>query len=74
MAESEQVFFNQPLLVLDDVPHSQNELRFHALGRTDSDRFLHFTFTLRRSGQRVRVTSARDMHKKEHVICEQTSS
>ncbi len=74
MAESEQVFFNQPLLVLDDVPHSQNELRFHALGRTDSDRLLHITFTLRRSGQRIRVISARDMHKKERVVYEQASS
>jgi len=37
-AEAEQVFFNEPLLVADDVMHSQSERRFHALGRTESGR------------------------------------
>ena len=35
MAEAEQVFFNAPLLVLDDAGHSNQEPRFHALGKTD---------------------------------------
>ncbi len=34
-AEAEQVFFNEPLLLLEDVKHSGGELRFHALGCTD---------------------------------------
>ena len=34
MAEAEQVFFNAPLLVVDDEKHSQHEARHHALGRT----------------------------------------
>jgi len=38
--ESEQVFFNEPLLVLEDVKHSQSEDRYHALGKTDEDRIL----------------------------------
>ena len=46
-AESEQVFFNQPLMVVEDVQHSQAELRFHAFGVTDSNRQLHITFTVR---------------------------
>ena len=29
MAETEQVFFNAPLLLLEDAVHSQQELRFH---------------------------------------------
>ena len=33
MAETEQVFFNAPLLVLEDIKHSRHELRFHALAR-----------------------------------------
>lgn len=70
-AEAEQVFFNSPLLLLDDVAHSQAEARFHALGRTDQGRLLHLTFTLRRSGQSIRVISARDMHKKERAVYEQ---
>ena len=71
MAEAEQVFFNAPLLVLDDVVHSQSEPRLHALGATDDGRTLHITFTLRQVGQFIRVISARDMHRKERAIYEQ---
>ncbi|MEY4584030.1 MAG: hypothetical protein RJB10_527, partial [Pseudomonadota bacterium] len=35
MAEAEQVFFNAPLLLLEDSAHSQQEPRLHALGKTD---------------------------------------
>jgi uncharacterized protein len=70
-AEAEQVFFNAPLLLLDDVAHSQSEARFHALGRTDDGRLLHITFMLRRSGELIRVISARDMHRKERSVYEQ---
>jgi len=71
MAEAEQVFFNTPLLLLEDSTHSQSELRMHALGRTDQGRALHITFTLRQSNQLIRVISARDMHKKERLRYEQ---
>ena len=71
MAEAEQVFFNAPLLLLDDVAHSQSEPRFHALGQTDDERLLHITFTLRRAGELIRVISARDMHKKERGVYDQ---
>jgi uncharacterized DUF497 family protein len=73
MAESEQVFFNEPLLLLADMKHSEVEHRFHALGKTDEGRTLHITFTLRNSGEKIRVISARDMHKKERTIYEQTT-
>ena len=73
MAEAEQVFFNAPLLVLDDAAHSQSESRFHALGHSDDGRQLHLTFILRRSGELIRVISARDMHRKERIIYEQAS-
>jgi uncharacterized DUF497 family protein len=72
-AESEQVFFNAPLLLLEDVKHSQMESRFHALGKTDDGRLLHITSTLRHYGKAIRVISARDMHKKERSIYEQTT-
>lgn len=71
MAEAEQVFFNAPLLLLEDVAHSQRELRVHALGKTDEGRTLHITFTLRNAGQSIRVISARDMHRKERAIYDQ---
>ncbi|MFP4561612.1 MAG: BrnT family toxin [Thiohalorhabdus sp.] len=71
-AEAEQVFFNAPLLTTPDTGHSKQEPRFHALGRTDEGRQLHLTFTLRAQGTLIRVISARDMHRKERAIYEQT--
>jgi uncharacterized DUF497 family protein len=71
MAEAEQVFFNAPLLLLEDATHSKDEQRFHALGITDEERGLHITFTLRQTGKLIRVISARDMHRKERAIYEQ---
>lgn len=72
-AEAEQIFFNDPLLLLTDVQHSQREPRFHALGKTDEGRLLHITFTLRHSGSLVRVISARSMHRKERTIYAQAN-
>jgi uncharacterized DUF497 family protein len=65
-AEAEQVFFNNPL-VLDDVRHSSEEPRFHALGISDDGRLLHITFTIRESGRMIRVISARPMNRKERA-------
>jgi len=70
-AEAEQVFFNAPLLLLEDAIHSQQEPRLHALGKTDAGRMLHITFTLRPAGLLIRVFSARDMHRKERSVYEQ---
>lgn len=72
-AESEQVFFNAPLLLLADAKHSDRESRFHALGKTDQGRMLHLAFTLREAEAKIRVISARDMHRKERVIYEQAA-
>ena len=69
--EAEQVFFNQPLLVLAAQKHSQNEGRYHALGKSNDARLLHITFTLRSTGTLISVISARDMHRKERNIYEQ---
>jgi uncharacterized DUF497 family protein len=71
-SEAEQIFFNQPLLVLEDEENSQRETRYHALGITNSTRLLHITFTLRATGSLVRVISARDMHRKERLVYEKT--
>lgn len=69
-AEAEQIFFNDPLLVVCDEQHSTHEIRFHGLGMTDTERYLHVTFTLRHDATMIRVISARDMHRKEHAIYE----
>jgi uncharacterized DUF497 family protein len=71
--EAEQIFFNDPLLIVEDVGHSVREMRLHALGRTDAGRLLHVTFTLRSEGRLIRVISARAMHRKERVRYEQES-
>src|SRR5471032_2249415 len=55
--ESEQVFFNKPLLMLPDVKHNNVEPRFHALGKTSAGRLLQITFTLRHAGLSIRVIS-----------------
>ena len=71
--EAEQVFFNDPLLIVQDVAHSVEEMRLHALGRTDAGRLLHITFTLRDAGRLICVISARTMNRKERIRYEQES-
>jgi uncharacterized DUF497 family protein len=70
-AQAEEIFFNQPLLMLDDLLHREQEARYHALGKTLDGRLLHVTFTLRGGGTLIRVISARDMHRKERSVYEQ---
>jgi uncharacterized protein len=62
-AECEQVFFNRPLVAVEDVLHSSDEDRFFALGQSDAGRLLFVVYTLR--GEKVRVISARDMTRRE---------
>ena len=64
-AEAESIFFNDPLIVAEDIKHSEREPRLNALGKTSQNRLLHITFTLRQNGTLIRVISARDMHRKE---------
>jgi uncharacterized protein len=70
-AEAEQVFADARLLIAEDVQHSQNEARYHALGQTSRGRLLHVTLTLRDAGKRIRVISARDTNRKERARYEQ---
>jgi len=70
-SEAEQVFFNLSLLAADDVRHSAAEARVHALGKTDAERRLHITFTLRVEGTKIRVISARDMSRRERLAYDQ---
>jgi uncharacterized DUF497 family protein len=66
-AEAEQIFFDEQLLLADDVKHSQDEPRCHALGQTIEGRLLHVTFTLRDNQTRIRVISARDANRRERA-------
>ena len=70
-SEAEQVFLNEPLLILQDIGHSEREVRLHALGRTDRGRSLHLTFTIRGGGTLIRIISARTMSRRERRRYEQ---
>jgi uncharacterized DUF497 family protein len=67
--ECEQVFFNQPVLILDDPGHSTLEKRWAVFGKTDSGRLLVIIFTKR--GNLLRVISARDMNRRERRYYEE---
>jgi len=64
--ESEQVFFNSPILIQEDKKHSIDEQRYFVLGKTDAGRELFIVFTIREN--RIRVVSSRDMSVKERRI------
>ena len=67
-SEGEQVFFNRPLVILDDPKHSVAEDRFAAFGQTDQGRKLVVVYT-QRAGL-LRVISARDMNRRERAFYE----
>jgi hypothetical protein len=71
-SECEEVFFNLPLLLQADTPHSLKEPRYYVLGHTNLGRRLFIAFTVRED--KIRVISARDMSKKERSIYEQINS
>lgn len=67
--ECEELFFNRPIVVRKDEPHSSTEKRFFVLGKTDMERLLFIVFTMR--GNKIRIISARDMNRKEKKVYEQ---
>jgi uncharacterized protein len=66
--EAEEVFTREPLVVSEDVKHSQVEERFQALGKTAKGRMLFLSFTIRKD--KIRIISVRDANRKEEVIYE----
>ncbi|OGT40425.1 MAG: hypothetical protein A3E81_00395 [Gammaproteobacteria bacterium RIFCSPHIGHO2_12_FULL_36_30] len=67
-SECEEIFFNNPLLVFEDIKHSHHEARYYVLGKTNNNRSLFVVFAVR--NKLIRVISARDMSKKERSIYE----
>lgn len=65
-SECEEVFFNLPLLVTPDQPHSGQEDRYYVLGRTNGGILLFVVITPK--GEKIRVISARGMTRKEKRI------
>jgi uncharacterized DUF497 family protein len=64
----EEVFFNEPLLIVEDLKHSLDECRCIALGKNDFYDLVTVVFTV--TEKYIRVISARSMSKKERIIYE----
>jgi len=64
----EEVFFNEPLLIVEDFKHSLDECRCVALGKNDFDDLVTVVFTVRKN--HLRVISVRTMSKKERKVYE----
>lgn len=62
-----EAVFRGWVAVFPDLAHSDREKRFHAIGRTESGRYIFLVFALRGAATRtlVRPISARYMHQKE---------
>jgi len=69
-SESEEIFFNEPLIVTNDQKHSEIEPRWYALGKTNESRLLFTVFTIRHD--KIRIISSREMNNKERGIYENT--
>lgn len=71
--EAEEIFFNEPIVLLPDKKHSTSEeARFHALGKTNKGRKLLIVFTIKED--KIRIISARDMDNKERLRYAQTKA
>ena len=68
-AESEEVFSNEPIVIVRDSSHSSFETRYVAHGVPSSGRRLTVVFTIRKD--LIRVISARDMTRQEDRIYEE---
>jgi len=66
--EIEQIFFDKKKKTFLDIVHSGKELRYRLIGKTKNGRLLFVVFTVR--SNKIRVISARDLNKKEHVLYE----
>jgi len=64
--ESEEVFFNRPIIVAEDIKHSQTESRYYVLGKTNAERKLYLVFTPRK--KLIRIICARPMSRNEKEI------
>ena len=59
----EEVFFNEPLLIVEDFEHSEDECRCVVYGKDNKNNKIMVVFTIR--DNLIRVISAREMTKKE---------
>lgn len=68
----EEVFFNEPLIIVEDIKHSnKKECRCLALGKIDDGSLISAIFTVR--DNKIRVISARSMSKQERTFYEENT-
>ena len=70
-AECEETFFDPHKRLLHPTLHGERETRNVLIGYKAGKRLLFVVFTIR--GHTVRVISARDVHKKERRLYEETA-
>lgn len=63
--ESESIFLDKDAFVFPDVRHSEKEDRFVISGTSANHKNLYVIFTIR--NDKIRIISARGMHRKEIV-------
>lgn len=68
--ESEKLFVDENVLLIDDIKHSQKEKRFIAIGEIGGGIVLFSAFVIR--GNRVRIISVRKANKKERIEYDKT--
>lgn len=61
--ESEELFIDENILFLEDIKHSQKEIRFIAIGKTTQEKILFAVFTVRKN--KMRIISVRLANRKE---------
>ncbi|OIP87194.1 hypothetical protein CO009_02800 [Candidatus Shapirobacteria bacterium CG_4_8_14_3_um_filter_35_11] len=66
--ESEEIFFDNYKIVINDFLHSDKEKRWILFGKTKQKRILYTVFTIRK--KIIRIISARDANKKEKKLYE----
>ena len=64
----EEAFLDEKKILYDDVFHSEGEERFILIGKSRTERLVYIVFTIR--GLMIRVISARDLSRKEHLFYE----
>ena len=70
-AECEEAFFDPHKRLLRPTLHGERETRHVLIGYTAGTRLLFVVFTIR--GHTVRVISARDVHRREQGLYEETT-
>jgi uncharacterized DUF497 family protein len=68
-SEAEEIFLDENALEIEDVKHSDKEIRHVAIGKTSEKKILFVVFTVRKA--KVRIISARRANRKEKTVYEQ---